>query len=97
MHLGPVPVKVANRLIWSIFPPFYLNRLGVLACLNFSTTATGVDSSGSCALCERPRSSRVTAQPERGCASFQREPRADNEPTWCPIPSDGAAGPGAWV
>jgi hypothetical protein len=31
----------------------------------------------------------VTAQPERGCAFFEREPGADD--TWCPIVDAGAS------
>jgi hypothetical protein len=49
----------------------------------------GVDSSGCHGLCDRPRISRVTAQPETGCAYYEREPGADDEPTWWPIALDG--------
>ena len=36
------------------------------------------------ALCNAPNSSRVRASPHTGCASFEREPGADDDPDWHP-------------
>jgi hypothetical protein len=55
----------------------------------------GPDSSGAHALCERPKTSRVCAQPDRGCAFFEREPGADDEPGWTPIVVTHS--PGVWA
>jgi hypothetical protein len=49
----------------------------------------GVDTSGSHALCDRPKSSRVVADAETGCAFYVREPGSDDEPIWCPIATAG--------
>ena len=42
----------------------------------------GVDSSGAHGLCDTPHTCRVTALPSRGCAFYEREPGADDEPGW---------------
>lgn len=45
----------------------------------------GVDAIGGVAYCARKGCSRARSQPELGCASFEREPGCDDEPTWSPI------------
>jgi len=45
----------------------------------------GATPSGNHGLCSRPRASRVTALPERGCAFYSREPGADDVPEWVPV------------
>lgn len=45
----------------------------------------GVDTSDRHGLCDRPKLSRVQALPERGCAFYEREPGADDEPEWAPV------------
>jgi hypothetical protein len=39
---------------------------------------------GTAALCARPDLSRVQANPTNGCAFWEREPGADDEPDWVP-------------
>jgi hypothetical protein len=46
----------------------------------------GVSREGFNGLCNDPRASRVTAQPEQGCAYYSREPGSDDEPEWSPLP-----------
>jgi len=55
----------------------------------------GADSSGTNALCDRPRTARVNAQPETGCAFFEREVGADDEPEWAPVAL--VRGPDLWT
>lgn len=45
----------------------------------------GVDGSGRHGLCSRPKSSRVQALPERGCAHYELEPGADCDLDWSPV------------
>jgi hypothetical protein len=55
----------------------------------------GVSPEGRHGLCDRPRTCRVTALPERGCAYFSREPGADDVPEWASI--EVLPGPMVWA
>jgi hypothetical protein len=46
----------------------------------FCTAFGGMVYQGTAALCNKPGSSRVRAQPQLGCAGFTREVGADDEP-----------------
>ena len=55
----------------------------------------GISPEGRHGLCDRPRACRVTALPERGCAFYEREPGADDEPAWVPV--EVIDGPAVWI
>jgi hypothetical protein len=44
-------------------------------------------------LCIRPGNPKVQATPATGCAFYEREPGADDEPTWSPLQRFGRATP----
>ena len=77
MHIAPT----TTALPAAHFTPWQPERRPCWHCTAFA----GLTAGGSAARCTRPGAARVRSMPDTGCASFEREVGADDEPDRVPV------------